>query len=272
MLRFDSIFKNPKPVIGMIHVEALPGTPKYKGSVAGIIDKAIREALIYSDAGVDSIMIENMHDVPYLKRNVGPEISILMSIVGYEVKNKTGLPVGLQILAGANKEALAAANSAGLDFIRSEGFVFAHIADEGFIEADAGELLRYRKFIGADHIAIFTDVKKKHSSHSITADVDISETAKAAEFFLSDGIILTGKSTSEETSMEDVRSVKENVSLPVLIGSGVTIDNLEKYFDAADGFIIGSHFKENGFWQNGVDVMRVKKFMDKIFLLRSENL
>ncbi len=272
MLRFDSIFKNPKPVIGMIHTEALPGTPKYKGSVTGIIDKAVREASVYSNAGVDSIMIENMHDVPYLNRSVGHEISTLLSIVGYEVKNKTGLPVGLQILAGANKEALAAANSAGLDFIRAEGFVFAHIADEGFMDAGAGELLRYRKFIGAEHIAIFTDVKKKHSSHSITSDVDIAETAKAAEFFLSDGIILTGKSTSEETALDEVKSVKETVSLPVIIGSGVTFDNIEKYFDYADGFITGSHFKENGFWQNGVDELRVKKFMEKMFRLRAENL
>ncbi len=269
MLRFDSIFKNPKPVIGMVHVEALPGTPKYRGSVSDILDKAIREAMIYSDAGVDSIMIENMHDVPYMRKNVGPEITTMMSVIGHEIKNKTGLPIGMQILAGANKEALAAANSAGLDYIRAEGFVFAHVADEGLIEADAGDLLRYRKHIGAEHIAVFTDVKKKHGSHSITSDVDIVETAKAAEFFLSDGIILTGKTTSDEANIDEVKSVKKNVSLPVLIGSGVTLDNLEKYFNSADGFIIGSYFKENGFWENGVDKNRVTNFMERIFSLRA---
>ncbi len=160
MKSFKKVFHTSKPIIGMIHIDALPGTPKYKGSVNKIIENALAEAKIYLDAGIDSIAIENMHDVPYLNKNAGPEISTLLSIIGYEVKQKTKLPIGIQILAGANKEALAAANSAGLDFIRAEGFVFGHVADEGIIEADAGELLRYRKSIGADNILIFTDIKK----------------------------------------------------------------------------------------------------------------
>ena len=168
-----NLFNIYKPVIGMIHVSALPGTPNYRGSVKQIIERAKRESLIYKENGVDAIVIENMHDVPYLKRKVGPEITSLMSIIGYEVKNLTKLSCGIQILAGANKDALAAAHSAGLDFVRTEGFVFAHIADEGLMESDAGELLRYRKHIAAEKILIFTDIKKKHSSHSITADVDI---------------------------------------------------------------------------------------------------
>ena len=111
---------------------------------------------------------------------------------------------GAQILAGANKQALAAALASGIDFIRAEGYVFAHVADEGIIESNAGELLRYRKQIGADNILVFTDIKKKHSSHSITADVDLKETAKAAEFFISDGLIVTGSATGEEANQNDV--------------------------------------------------------------------
>ena len=257
------IFKTEKPIIGMIHTDALPGTPNYTGNVKSIIKKAKEEAGIYKREGIDSIMIENMHDVPYLKNHVGPEITSLMSIVGYEIKNLTGLPTGIQILAGANMEALAAANSAGLDFIRAEGFVFAHVADEGIIESDAGKLLRYRKMIGAGNIAVFTDIKKKHSSHSITSDVSLVETAKAAEFFLSDGIIITGKSTGEEAGITEIQSVKNNVKLPVLAGSGINPENFEKYFEVADGFIIGSYFKKNGIWKNGVDAKRVSDLMEK---------
>ncbi len=261
---FNELLKSHKLVIGMIHLDALPGTPKYKGNVREIIKKALDEAEIYSEAGVDSVMIENMHDVPYLKKYAGPETVSLMSIIGYEIKNKTNMPAGIQILAGANKEAIAAAHAAGLDFVRVEGFVFAHTADEGIMESDAGELLRYRKMIGAENISVLTDIKKKHSSHTITSDVNIIETAKAAEFFLSDGIIITGKSTSEETDLSELKAVKPEINIPVLIGSGITLENIEKYYHSADGFIVGSYFKKDGYWKNGVDKERVAKFMDKI--------
>lgn len=257
-----------KPVIGMIHIDALPGTPDYSGDVKSIIKKAKKEAEIYKNAGIDILMIENMHDTPYLKRKVGPEITSLMSVIGYEIKKSFSLPCGIQILAGANKAAIAAAHSAGLDFIRAEGFVYAHVADEGIIESDAGELLRYRKMIGAENILIFTDIKKKHSSHSITSDVDIIETARTAEFFKSDGVVITGLATGKETDVEEVKLVKENVNIPVLIGSGLTADNIENYFSYADGFIVGSHFKKDGSWKNEIDVERVRKFMKKTETLK----
>lgn len=253
-----------KPIIGMIHTDALPGTPNYKGSVKAIIEKAKKEASIYKDAGIEVLMIENMNDVPYLKRSVGPEIISLMSIIGYEVKNQTGLFCGMQILAGANIEAMASAHSAGLDFIRAEGFVFAHIADEGFMESDAGELLRYRKQIGAENIQIFTDVKKKHGSHSITSDVSIVDTAKAAEFFQSDGIIITGSATGEEASRGEVIKAKGATNLPVIVGSGIKLGNIDKYYEIGDALIIGSYFKEGGYWKNEIDPDRVKALVKKI--------
>jgi len=193
----------------------------------------------------------------------------MMSVIGYEVKNVANLPCGIQILAGANNEALGAANSAGLDFIRAEGFVFAHVADEGLMESDAGKLMRYRKQIDAEAILIFTDVKKKHSSHSITSDVDIVETATAAEFFISDGVIVTGSTTGKEADLNEVKEVSKAVSIPVIIGSGITFDNIEKYFPIADAFIIGSHFKKDGSWKNEVDGDRVKTFMQKLNKLRN---
>ncbi len=268
MENFKKVFKQNKPVIGMIHVQALPGTPNYSGDVKAIISKAIEEAKIYKAAGVDSIAIENMHDVPYLKGNVGPEVTSLMSIIAYEVKNVSQLPCGIQILAGANKQALAAALASGIDFIRAEGYVFAHVADEGIIESSAGELLRYRKQIGADNILVFTDIKKKHSSHSITLDIDLKETAKATEFFISDGLIVTGSATGEEANQSDVKIVKENTSIPVLVGSGINVNNIESYVNSADGFIIGSHFKVDEKWNNEIDKTRVKNFMNKISSLR----
>ena len=111
----------------------------------------------------DAILVENMHDIPYLNRQVGPEIVASMSVICNEVKGvASNLPCGVQVLAGANKEALAVAKAANFDFVRAEGFVFSHIADEGTMNSDAGEVLRYRKQIGADSVLVFTDIKKKH--------------------------------------------------------------------------------------------------------------
>ncbi|MCB0211278.1 MAG: BtpA/SgcQ family protein [Anaerolineae bacterium] len=262
-----NFLKNSKSIIGMIHVDALPGTPKYQGAMADIIAKAKAEAELYRRAGIDVLMIENMHDVPY-GRQVGPEVVAAMTVLGYEVKNSTGLCCGLQILAAANQEALGAAQAAGLDFVRAEGFVFAHVADEGFIDGCAADLLRYRRRIGADDILVLTDIKKKHSAHAITADVDIVETAHAAEFFLSDGVIVTGISTGVAANSEELAQVKAAVDIPVLVGSGVTLENVEHYLAVADALIIGSYFKTNGHWTQGVDAERVEVFMTKVNRLR----
>ena len=193
----------------MIHVGALPGTPQNIYSVERIIEKVLQESSILKEEGVDAIMIENMHDRPYLNKHVGREVTAVMTAVACALKKETKLPLGIQILAGANKDAIAVALAAGLEFIRAEGFVFGHLADEGWMNSDAGELLRYRKKIGAENIQIFTDIKKKHSSHAVSSDISLVETAKAAEFFLSDGLIITGKATGEKALVEEVEAVKE---------------------------------------------------------------
>ena len=262
--KFQKIFGNKKAVIGMIHLQALPGTPKYAGNINQIVQKALDEALIYRQAGIDALMIENMHDVPYTKNDVGHEISSLAALIAYLIKQETGLPLGIQILAGANKAALAAALSAGADFIRAEGFVFGHLADEGYIDSQAAELLRYRKQIGAEHIAIFTDIKKKHSSHALTADLDITEMAHAAEFFLSDGLIVTGMHTGDTADLNELKKVKKATNLPVLVGSGVNLDNVTDYMAVADALIIGSYFKKDGYWANDVDGDKVRALMKKV--------
>ena len=208
-------------------------------------------------------MIENMHDRPYLNRNVGPEVVSAMTAVAVELRHNINLPLGIQILAGANKAALAVALAACFDFIRAEGFVFGHLADEGWMNSDAGELLRYRKQIGAEHIKIFTDIKKKHSSHAVSVDVSIAETAKAAEFFLSDGVIVTGAATGEKASVEEVKAVKQAVKIPVIIGSGIDAQNIHEYWDSADAFIVGSSLKIGGNWENPVDINRVRELVGK---------
>lgn len=252
-----SLFGAPRALIGVIHAQALPGTPDNRLGVAAIAEIAAAEARVYADAGFHGLMLENTHDRPYLKGNVGPEIATAMSVIGAEVRRATNLPLGIQVLAGANRTSLAVAHACGAAFVRVEGFVFAHVADEGIIESSAGDLLRYRRAIGADPIRVFADIKKKHSAHAITADVDIAETAKAAEFFSVDGVIVSGAATGSPTNPDDVRAVSGAVSVPTLIGSGITADNLA-LFPHADAFIVGSSVKSDGVWSGPLDPQRVR--------------
>ena len=268
MTKWNNLFKTDKTIIGMIHVQALPGTPHNHLTMAQIIDRAIQEAILYQQQGLDAILLENMHDVPYLNTKVGPEITASLTAVACAVRKAVRMPIGLQVLAAANKEALAVAFSAGLEFIRAEGFVFGHVADEGYIDSCAGDIMRYRKYLGAEHIAVFTDIKKKHSAHSITADVSIGETASAAEFFLSDGLIVTGTATGKAVDIADLAEVKKYSGLPILIGSGITADNIRDFWQSADAFIIGSYFKEQGIWSNPISAERCKTLVDKVNGLR----
>ncbi len=252
-----------KTIIGMLHVQALPGTPKSSYKMREIIDFTLKEAQTYHDNGIENMIIENMHDIPYLNGKVGPEITASMAIIAYELKQRFDIKLGVQVLAGANQEALAAAFCSGADFIRAEGFVFSHVADEGLMNSCAGDLLRYRKAIGAENVKVITDIKKKHSAHAITNDVDIVETAKAAQFFASDGLIITGSSTGVSADLKELKSVKENVNIPVLIGSGITDKNMHSYLEYADGLIVGSYFKEDGYWENKISIKRLKSLMEQ---------
>jgi uncharacterized protein len=253
----SALFSVPRALIGVIHVGALPGTPSNERSVPLIAQEAAGQARIYEAAGFHGLIIENMHDRPYLKGTVGPEIASAMAVIGAEVRHAVSLPLGVQVLAGANECAIAVAHACAASFVRVEGFVFAHVADEGLIESSAGKLLRYRRAIGADRIRIFADIKKKHSAHAITADVDIVETARAAEFFQADGVIVSGTATGCPADPAEVRAVSEGVRIPVLVGSGVTATNLWE-FAAADALIVGSSVKRDGLWSNGVDEDRAR--------------
>jgi hypothetical protein len=261
-------FPHRKTVIGVIHVGALPGTPRSTQTVSELVTTARGEAKLYRECAVDGVIIENMHDVPYMRGEVGPEIVAAMTAIGGAVKAECGLPVGIQILAGANIEAMAVAHAAGLDFIRAEGFAYAHVADEGLIQASAAKLLRFRRMIGADRVQVWADVKKKHSAHAITADVSLGATAETVEFMGADCVIVTGSVTGESPKLADVQEAKTDCKLPVFLGSGISAENIKNFFKDADGFIIGSSFKVDGLWSNPVDPSRVVTFMSTLSKLR----
>ena len=217
---------------------------------------------MYAEAGFHGLILENTHDRPYVKgAAVGPEIVSALSVVGTEIRRATSLPLGVQVLAGANRAAVAVAHACGASFARVEGFVFAHVADEGVIESSAGDLLRYRRAIGAEDVLVFADIKKKHSAHAITADVDIVETAKAAEFFSVDGVVVSGPATGSPADPQEVEAVSTAVGVPTIIGSGITPENIGRY-RGADAFFVGSSVKSDGVWSGRLDAARTRAVVE----------
>lgn len=259
----------PKALIGMVHAGAMPGTPYHRKPPAALAREAAREAALLADAGFDAIIIENMHDRPYVHGRQSPEVVSVMTRVAVEVASTVDLPLGIQILSGGEREAIAVAAAAGAQFIRCENFVYAHIADEGVLDrAAAGPLLRYRRAVGATDVRIMCDIKKKHASHALTADLTIGDMAHGAEFFGADGVIVTGGFTGRPTEPGDVREVAEVVSIPVWVGSGVAPEHLEGLYAHADALIVGSWIKNDGAWTNPVDPARCRELVARANAVR----
>ncbi|XP_055344906.1 uncharacterized protein F13E9.13, mitochondrial-like [Paramacrobiotus metropolitanus] len=268
---FEKLFgRDDTVIIGAVHVDALPGSPLHSKSLDDIIAHACSDAEKYVKHGLDGLIFENTNDIPYLKQErLSPETTACMTRVCAEVRRKfPQMPMGVQILAEANLEAMAVAQACDLNFIRAEGFVFSSVGDQGIVDACAGELLRFRKTIGAESVKIFADIRKHHNAHAITADLKVQDVAHAAEFFLADGVIISGERTGKAADPQEAAVTMKKVDIPVLLGSGVTADTLHAFANNCHGMIVGSEFKKGGLWYNDVDEGRVKKFMDNIRELR----
>lgn len=248
------LFKSGRcTLLGMVHLGPLPGSPNWQHNLPEIIDAAVRDAERLLEAGFDALIVENMGDLPYLRGRVEPETVAAMALATERVV-RLGAPVGVQVLAGANREALGVALACGASFIRAEGFAYAHVADEGWMDACAGPLLRARYALGSD-VRIWADVKKKHAAHAVTADLSMADVAKGTRFAGADALVVTGVSTGEPTSPQDVLDAKQ-AGLPVTVGSGVTPQNAVTFSEIADGLIVGSYIKVNGDWRAAVDPAR----------------
>jgi uncharacterized protein len=246
-------------LVGMVHLLPLPGSPGWQGDMAAVIDGARRDAERLLEGGCDALLVENMGDLPYLRGRVLPETVAAMALAT-GVVTALGAPVGVQVLAGANREALGVAVASGAGFLRVEGFAYAHVADEGWLDACAGELLRVRRGLGAG-IAIWADVRKKHAAHAVTADLSLVDVAKGTAFSGADALVITGASTGETTDPRDVEAARE-AGLPVVVGSGVTDRDAGALAGIADALIVGSWIKEAGDWRRPVSVERVRRLRE----------
>ena len=196
MARLDSIQTDERrcAFVGMVHLKPLPGSPAWRGTMTDVLQSARQDAEALRQGGCDAILVENMGEVPYLRGRVEPETVAAMSVAVSQI-SELGLPVGVQLLAGANREALGVAVATGADFIRVEAFAYAHIADEGWLQASAGELLRARKALDYS-VDIWADVQKKHAAHALTGDLSMADLARSQK-----------KLTPLSTEIQDARCV-----------------------------------------------------------------
>lgn len=251
----------PKFLAAMIAVLPLPGSPLYNGDDQRVIDQALADLAVYKEAGVDSILFENDHDLPYVQPPLDEKGIALMTKIAREARGRFDGPIGIQMLEAANITSLEIAAEADLDYIRVEAFVFAHVGGSGIINGSAGKILRRRQELQAEHIKVFADVKKKHGSHSLTIDLDIKDEIMQAEFFLADGVIVTSQFTGTNPDKNDLIKAKGATKLPVLIGSGMTAENIREYVPLADGFIVGSYFRKDGKFLERLEPERLNTFM-----------
>ncbi|HZM21221.1 MAG TPA: BtpA/SgcQ family protein [Anaerolineales bacterium] len=249
----------------MIAVLPLPGSPLYDGDDRKVMDQALSDLEVYKKAGVDSIIFENDHDLPYIQPPLDEKGIALMTKIVKAARERFDDPIGIQMLEAANITSLEIAAEADLDYIRVEAFVFAHVGGSGIINGSAGKILRRRKELQAEHIKVFADVKKKQGSHSLTIDLDIKDEIMQAEFFMVDGVIVTSQFTGMNPDKNDLIKAKSATKLPVLIGSGMTAENIPEYLSLADGFIVGSYFRRGGKFLEKLEPERLNTFM-KVFV------
>jgi uncharacterized protein len=266
----EAIFGRRKVVIGVIHLPALPGAPDYDGQdMQALLGFALAEAERYVAGGVDGLIVENHGDIPFAKPDkIGPETVACMAVVTDAARRASGLPVGVNVLANGAIAALAVAKAAGAAFIRVNQWANAYIANEGLIEGPAGEAARYRAWLRGRAIRIFADVHVKHGAHAITADRAIEELARDNEFFGADVAIATGQRTGDAASLDELRAIAAGTALPVVVGSGVSPDNVGDILRIADGVIVASWLKQDGVWWNPVDPDRLRHFMRCVAMAR----
>ena len=260
-----------KTVIGVVHLPPLPGSPRFDGDLKAVFRRAQTDAQALLSGGVDGIILENFGDAPFYPDRVPPITVALMAVI---LKTLRGLSetalFGVNVLRNDAEAALAVAAAAGAHFIRVNIWTGAMVTDQGILQGPAWKVARQRS-IWAPHIRIFADVLVKHAMP--LGEQDVAQVARDTAYRgLADALIVTGPATGEHPDLERVQAVREAVpDRPLYVGSGVTPDNLRTFLPLADGFIVGSAFKEGGRAENPVDPGRVRRFMETLERLTQQN-
>jgi membrane complex biogenesis BtpA family protein len=248
--------KERPALIGVVHLKPLPGAPGWQGDLARVIELAVNDARAYHRGGATAVIIENYGDAPFGKGAVAPETIASMAAAGCAVKAAVPLPIGFNVLRNDPHGALALSAACGGAFIRVNVHCGVMVTDQGIIEGDAYHTLRRRQQ-WAPGTRIWADVHVKHASPLITQSIGqvASETLERGG---ADALIISGFGTGHPVDLGDLEAVRAACPhAPLLLGSGVTAENVREYLPFANGFIVGSSLKRAGNIQQPVDVRRV---------------
>ncbi len=265
MRSFVDLFGGVKPILGMIHLRALPGSPR-GGTLEAARDAARRDAETLTSAGIDGLIVENFGDAPFAKERVPPVTIAAMAVLCREIRSDHNVPLGVNVLRNDAEAALAIATVCGADFIRVNVHIGAVVADQGILEGRARETLLLRKALGSS-VLVFADVRVKHA-RPLGGSADdpagiVNEAKDAARRGGADALIVSGAATGSAADPSEVRRVKQALpDVPVLVGSGVTAANVESFWPWADGMIVGSALKESGDPLRPVDPVRARSLLD----------
>jgi len=222
-----------------------------------VLDGAVRDAGALAEAGFDGLVVENYSDIPFHRDQVPPATVAAMTSAILAVRAVSSLPVGVNVLRNDAAAALAVAAVAGARFIRVNVHCGSMWTDQGLVEGQAAETLRRREELGAD-VAIFADVHVKHATPPAASEIGAAA-ADAWKRGLADALIVSGTGTGAATDMEDLRAVR--LAVPegeIVVGSGVTEQNVAGMLAECDGIIVGSAVMSGGIAGSGVDGSRAR--------------
>jgi membrane complex biogenesis BtpA family protein len=261
-----------KPVVGMVHLPALPGAPKFAGDFEAVRESALRDARRLESGGADALMLENFGDAPFYPDDVPKHVVASMTRIAAEIRDEVDLPMGINVLRNDAAAALSVAAAVGAAFVRVNVHVGACVTDQGVIEGEAHETVRLRERLNAD-AAILADLDVKHSAPLAERPIDAEAVAEPVERGLAEGIVVSGAGTGHEVSGDHLRAVasaRDEAALdaPILVGSGVTAENAADVLDVADGAIVGTALKERGETTNPVSAERVEAVVEAVERLR----
>ena len=257
----EELFGTSRVLIGVVHCLPLPGGPQYRGqSITEVVRHAVEEARAYATGGVHGVIVENAWDLPFAQpKDQGFETAAWMAVIADHVRESTDLTVGVNVLANGVQCSIAAAQAGQGRFVRANQWVNAYVANEGLLDGASPTATRYRSHLQAYDVRVFADVHVKHGSHAIVADRSIEEQTEDAEFFDADVLIATGSRTGDATPIGEIDAIKRASDLPVVIGSGIDVENADQLLSACEGAIVGSSLKDNRRWWGRVDSARVRE-------------
>ena len=254
----EELFTRPKPIIGVVHLLPLIGSPRSTVGLPEIRSRALSDAASLIDNGIDGVIIENYGDAPFLPDQVGAHTVASMTIIAHEIREHyPSAPVGINVLRNDAMSAMAIATVARSNFIRVNVHTGGMLTDQGILQGKAHETLRYRTTLNSK-VKIFADVAVKHAAP--LADMDLKVSAEDTYYRgLADALIVTGAGTGKQTCHNHLRQVKDAAPQAcVFVGSGVTSDTIADLLQCADGAIVGTWLKQAGIITNEVDEKRVR--------------